>query len=217
MNLFAATSGWEGLLVLVGFMVVSAIANWLKGKRQTSDETDTFPRESQPPSPGRQPVPRPRSRALDWEEELRRILGEESPSPAPPPPIIPSQAPAPVARRVVVEPAPRTLATLEESSTAYRRAEQLDEKMEERVRQRAAMSESTAAYQLAATLDTKTEVQLRQVTESPVRLTRVARRGAVSPEIVQTVALGRQPGTARQAILASVILGPPKALEISAG
>lgn len=224
MNFFAAS--WEGLLVLIGFMVVSALANWLKGKRQPEEDTETLPKETERPpvvrrAPARTvPAPSPQPKALDWEEELRRLLGEHTAAPAPPPPIIVREtAPSP-ARPPVWEEAPapsQPLATFRESSAAHQHALQLDEKVEERMRQRAAMSESAAAYQQAARLDTTVEEHMRQVTEQPVSSTRVIRRGAGTPEIAQTVALLRHPRTARQAILAAVILGPPKALEMQGG
>jgi hypothetical protein len=162
---------------------------------------------------------------LDWEAELRRLLGEEGAAPAPPPPVIVREAAPPPVRQPALtqaEAPAKTLATLKESSTAYARAAQLDEKVEERMRQRAVMAEAESVYQQAARLDTTIEERLRQVTESPVTEThvtdtRVVRRGPVSPEIAHAVALLRQPRTARQAVLASVILAPPKALEMPSG
>jgi len=89
------------------------------------------------------------------------------------------------------QPAPTfVLAPLETSATAYRRARQLDE---------------------------RTAVRLRHVverTERPVPARPMARRLGAVPEITQALAQLRHPRTARQTILASVMLGPPKAFEV---
>ncbi|NBV24176.1 MAG: hypothetical protein EBS05_19935 [Proteobacteria bacterium] len=47
----------------------------------------------------------------------------------------------------------------------------------------------------------------------PLAVTRLARHDAGSADVHAVVALLRQPATARQALLASFVLAPPKALE----
>lgn len=72
------------------------------------------------------------------------------------------------------------------------------------------------AYAMAAGLETRVAAHLREVDEgianaSPDHVRE--RSGGRSAEIEQVLALLRRPETARQAVMASVILGPPRALE----
>jgi len=163
--------------------------------------------------------------ASNWEEELRKLLEGETaaqppppartpppiirrePAPAPPPIIVrevPRHAPPPLPTRVVVhQPQPVIiadddheqhegsghLATLEEAANAYLRGSQLQEKVAERMHQ----------------VNTQTEQH---------RPTAVAsHRSHQSPEVAAVVGLLRQPQTARQVVIASLILAPPKAME----
>lgn len=73
--------------------------------------------------------------------------------------------------------------------------------------------ESAAAYQRATELEQKVASRMEEVTHKPVQLTSVQDFKKRSVEIEQVVALLRKPQTARQGIIASVILGPPRALE----
>ena len=114
--------------------------------------------------------------------------------PAPPPLVRPTFAPSPRPLPVIVTPPPvpvafgtpaRPLASFQESSTAYERA---------------------------STLDTTMSQYMQAVSDHPVQLTTVV-RSQTSPELLQAVSLFKNARSARQAIIASIILGPPKALE----
>jgi hypothetical protein len=98
------------------------------------------------------------------------------------------RGPAPV---VEVEPegAPLSLARLDQSAQAYQRASQLHEGVADRLRR---IDEATERHLVAPPL---------------------GRRATVSPEMAQALAWLRSPRAARQAVLASVILGPPRAGE----
>jgi hypothetical protein len=151
---------------------------------------------------------------FDLERELRRMLGqEEAPPPVPPvrrepPPVL---APAPAAQRSespsATPPARRVLFPAP--------AEELDQQ-EAPSFELAPMSESAAAYERASGIDEAALAKLeaaRARTDRPHAVAAGRSAAQTPPEIGAVLAALRQPHTARQAVLASVILGPPKALE----
>jgi transcription termination factor NusB len=80
----------------------------------------------------------------------------------------------------------------------------------------ATMAESTAALQRASHLHDGVTRHLEQIdaqTERHLVKAPASRRRSVSPEVAQAVSLTRSPRSARQAVVAALILGPPKALE----
>lgn len=79
------------------------------------------------------------------------------------------------------------------------------------------MEASRAAYQGAAKLPIRSARRLQRVVEQTARPAPAAplARSPAPPEAITVLAQLRQPRTTRQAILAAVILGPPKALETS--
>ena len=81
------------------------------------------------------------------------------------------------------------LPTLQESATAYQRASHLQEQVIERLK------------------------HVEEMTERHLAKVPTAHRATVSPDAVRSVALIRDRNTVRQAIVASLILGPPKGLE----
>jgi hypothetical protein len=83
-------------------------------------------------------------------------------------------------------------------------------------RQLATLSESNAAYTRASQLDKSAAARIERVPGQMVQLTTVTRR-TVSPEAAQVVAMFRNPRAARQAVIASVIFGPPRAFAEETG
>jgi hypothetical protein len=77
----------------------------------------------------------------------------------------------------------------------------------------AVLQESASAYQRAEQLDQSVAERLGAIDRQPVQATHVEHLQKRSEEIQATVSMLRTPQSARQAILASVILAPPKALE----
>jgi hypothetical protein len=78
------------------------------------------------------------------------------------------------------------------------------------------LRESAAAYQRASQLHQRVEERLQQTearTERPLVAAPPPRRSLTSAEATETVALLRQPRGARQMMIASVVLGPPRALD----
>jgi hypothetical protein len=78
------------------------------------------------------------------------------------------------------------------------------------------LTESTTAYQRARHLREDATEHLKRVGETTERhqvKVPVAHRRPLSAEATQTISLIRHPATVRQAVIASLIFGPPKALE----
>ena len=80
----------------------------------------------------------------------------------------------------------------------------------------ATLAPADDAYAVAAGLETRVAAHLREVDEgianaSPDHVRE--RSGGRSAEMEQVLALLRQPKSARQGVMASIILGPPRALE----
>jgi len=82
--------------------------------------------------------------------------------------------------------------------------------------QLAAMEQSAAAYERASRLDLQTAARLQAVvarTAEPAPAQPAARLRGRPAEAAQVVGLLQHPRSARQVVLASAILGLPKALE----
>ena len=78
------------------------------------------------------------------------------------------------------------------------------------------LKESVAAYQRASHLPEQVTQRMRQVEETTERhLSRAptAHRQSISPDALATISLIRNRRTVRQAVIASLIFGAPKALE----
>jgi hypothetical protein len=237
MPLLAATS-LETLLIFLAIFLISGLSNWLKRRNQPPeveplpDEDEATPRpmprappvtrpnappptlRPQPAQPEPQPAqPLPR-RFADWEEELRRLLGEPplaQPEPPKPPPVVVAERPAlpprpapPDRATPVPRPAPphepfpevaeeemvptSRLAKFVESQSAHAKASQLHESVAARMRR----------------VDTRTGQAVPTV---------VAIRQTRSADVDELVTKLRSPRTTRQLVMAATILGPPKALD----
>ena len=211
----------DKIWIILAIAFGSIIVEWLKkrhppGEPGSSEETETHRSTTTTSTPSRPPETRPAATS-DWEEELRRLLGGKptvanppqvpTPEPTPAPPVRPVviQAPRHVPERPVGRSIPPPLAgtvmaeaersvelqlpTLKESATAYQRASHLHEQVIERLKHVEAMTE-------------------RHPSRVPT-----AHHQAVSPDAVRSIALIRNPNTARQAIIAALIFGTPKGLE----
>jgi len=157
------------------------------------------------PDPSR---PRPQPRPTTWEEELRRLLeGQAPPQTAPPP-----QRTPPTIRA-------QTPPTVSKPASAYPSRERpilspppLPPGVEITNEQLGSLSESKQAYARASQLDQTAAARIERTPGQHVQLTTVIRRAA-SPEIVQVVSFFKNARAARQAVIASVIFGSPRALE----
>jgi len=206
----------ESFWIVVAVVVVSSVWEWLKKQRKTgrtgSPGGGSEPFTSSPPAT----APRPAATS-DWEAELRRLLGGESPVANPPPTapplirttVIQEAKPVSSARPTIVAtpmvrtpppPSPETRITTAEKSVDVHRP---------------ALQESAAAYHRASHLQEEVAKHLKgvdEMTERHLAGTGIVPARALSVEAAQTIALIRNPRTARQAVIASLIFGPPKAL-----
>ncbi len=202
----------DSLLIILIVTVLAALSNWLQHRAQSRQEPPPDQDSTVPPqaSPRRRRIlppapPQPETEST-LERELRRLLGEMSPPPSRPPPSplppapspvrMPPAAPPPVIRQMPREmpplaPAPMAVAPplaaeLDEARTALERARQLHESVARRLQ---AVDEQTEKH-------------------GP-------RRRLPQPELVRRPAfvLPRDPRSARQAFVASLIFGTPKGLE----
>ncbi len=72
---------------------------------------------------------------------------------------------------------------------------------------------STRKYEEASQLSERVAAHMHEVGHKAVGLTSIETHQKAWPEVAQTVALFRNAKSVRQAVIASLILGPPKALE----
>lgn len=193
------------ILGMIGFAIVSAISNHLEKKKLREQEEEA--RRSGHPLPTQQrerQAPTPGSMA-DWQEQLRRMLNPEA-SPEVEPPVMhpmPEEPPAPPPRATPPPTLPRAHpASMRPSKALYEKAHQLQEQVARRVQiiedQKTGMEK-----------DVKSDIPQRPAPR--VRRVRpTARRSAPAQGAVRLL---RNKYTIRDAFVASVILGPPAALE----
>ena len=213
----------EKLIVIAVIIIGSIIHSWIQRKREEAEEASSprpsFPR---PPSPGQRPgqtgapmrrpaVPRPDSPGTggmtgDWQEDLRRLLQGEIPGatprtesppvlpparasrpPAAPPPLLAhSDIPVPGEGQEMEVGLPVAPVNLSQVDSAHERAQ---------VQSSAAQRLQDASSQVSAHLAT------------PSSRARPAGRRGVARQIF------RDRQTQRDAMVASIVLGPPRALE----
>ena len=191
--MFAASS-----INLIGLIIVAAI--WLLSaifKRKEVDETELPPELK--PRRGQTPAP---PAASNWEEELRRVLGEPA---GEPPPIIHESRPLP--RRA---PAPPPVPAYEPHIQVSLPDPQ--PRIEPHFQPLPGLTESTARYAEAMTLEQRVTRHMSDITRSPVGTTAAVRR-EIAPEVFEAVSAIRTQRGARSAVLASIILGPPRGIE----
>lgn len=222
----------EKLIVIAVIVVGSLIHNWIQRKQQEAEEA----REAQRPRPPAPPLarrgggvpptvtqqvppppPLPRSTSsapetsaggggLDWEAELRRLLQGERPTPVPPvpaPPPVPSAPPPFLARSSIPVP---------------------DEGMEMEVglpvrpadlgRVTAAHDRATAAHDRAFGMQANVAQRMADAATRVTSHSGPAGNALPAAPVPSRMArLLRDREAQRTAIVASVILGPPRALE----
>ena len=211
---------WESLVAFVVILLLSGIGNWIKQRKGGPPEPLEDEEDGQPAPPLRRPAP-PSQPAetppvFDLERELRRMLGQEpEPPSAPLPPMRPEPppviVPAPVARRYEPAPEPPPFRRVVFPGPAAERDQQDAPSFE-----LASMAESAAAYQRGSDIDDAASAKIaaaRARTEQPRSMTVARPVRGLAPEVTSVLASLREARTARQAVLAAVILGPPKSLE----
>ena len=183
-----------GLLVFAVIAIVSAL---LKKKEKQEEQTFELPPELQPRREKSQPRP-----TRSWEEELRALLEDRQ---APPPIVqhIPPPAP-PLARPPVVQ-----------HSWSDQRAEvelPPPQPPEPVFNRPAVLTHSEPRISAAAHLQEQLTEHFGEAMRRRVGTTFV-QRTASSAEVLEVKQMLRSPRGMRTAIIASTILGPPRALE----
>ena len=174
------------LVVFMFFAILSGISSWLQ-KRRESKEAEHEAEWGEPDDEGA-PVPASPAEAAQeespLERELRRLLMGDQPAPPPPPEaVMESSEAAAIEENVAAEHS----ALLETAQSAYAEASYLGD----------AMAEHMAEIDARTKHPIATPVPLKRRDNSTIR--------AVRTQL-------QHPSTARQAILASIILAPPPGL-----
>jgi hypothetical protein len=211
----------DSIWTIVIIVVISIVSSWLKKKGGLTDEVEDWTRRDTPPEPPRRPAspidpfgasgtiprqqsssappPLPPPQMAGWEDRLRKTLaGQGIPVPMPPKS---AQAPSPfiqpaklviptqmVIRTRVEEregPGGKPLANFTQAETRYFHASQLQEQV---ARHMQGIDAATRRHKAAA---------------------------AIVPERRPLIRLLKTRASMKEAIIASVLLGPPRALESS--
>lgn len=195
---------------------------WFGNRENEDSPAPPVDRSGQPPTMADQ---RPPQNSGSWEEELRRLLEGQPPAAPPPQPPRPRPVAAPAPPPVINAPPPVARPVYSPVPTArpvpppvqsrphlVPTAAPVVVRVGEPHRELAKMSESKAAYERASQLHTAVTQHIKSIPGQRVQQTRVIRHER-SAEITQVMGMFRNPQTTRQAIIASFILGPPRALE----
>ena len=203
-------SPWAVLVIIL----ISVISNWLMKRRQANqdDENPADGVESPPPKSQEHS-----QRQTDLQEVLRQLLGGDPPPRAPQPPPIPPVIRDAQAQEVgqdeeQFQPEP---AWMDESHETYGAARPPAIPAVPPPPPPAALARANAAR--IETLRRDEEAarrfeQLSQKARHPATAVGIG-RGRRSPDGKRAIAMVRDPRTVRQAFIASVVFGPPKALE----
>lgn len=191
--MLAAGSSLIGLLV---FLAIAVISSMLK-KRQ--EEPFELPPELKPRR-GSPPPQEPRARS--WEDELRRLL-EESPAP---PPLVREVPPA---RSYLPPPIPEAV-----GDAGHIEVDLPDPqpKIEPHFQNLSGLAPAQGRYAEAVQIQERVSRHMTDLTHHRVGNTSVQHQ-SVTPEVRDVVGALRNPRTLRTAMMAAVILGPPRALE----
>jgi hypothetical protein len=208
-----------GFLVILAVMVgISLLFDWLKKKAQQPgadgfDPTDFSVPRTKPASNTEA------ERSLsEWEEQIRRLLQAEQAPPQPPtlPPPIPARSPRPIQpleEGMVEDPVPTHLSTFETPDAGQTRAGQLSERVQSQlenighgIRAAAALARADKAVEASVSDRLNAAGGLPAVRPSTIAT-------PTAPRLSPWAEALRSPVQARSAIVAAVILGPPKSLE----
>ena len=196
----------DQLIFLLVVVVISMLHSWWK-KRKGEPEAETDSESWPGQKPGRPMTPPagrpgpPPSKAASWEEELRRLLqGEEPVRPAPPPVVVQLPPPLP---RAAYRPALRPVLV-----------EQADPDMEKGLPVKMpSLEQSAQVFLRASQLESKVAAHMQRVDQQVATHPKLGLMNQVAPEIRQAIGLVRNRQSQRAAIIAGIILGPPKAME----
>ncbi|MDB6016860.1 MAG: hypothetical protein JWR19_1349 [Pedosphaera sp.] len=219
----------EQLIIMLVKAIYKAFSNLQTGPDESDDGAENRAgarSPARPPTRQNQPLPPKTVKVTSWEEELKRLLEGDKPivsstrpqpgptavvtakpmAPPPIPPIVRPKTrpvmvmPSLVKSKAVRAPKPGPTPIPVPAVTTFA------------TRNMAPMRESRQAYARAGQLDKTMSAQIDKVPTQRVQPTYVE-RAPLSPDVAQVISLFKNPRTARQAVIASVILGPPRGLE----
>ena len=201
MNALFAAGLFDSPWVIAALVIGSAIANWLAKRRQEKQARNQPEDESPPPASSTPPG------EFNLEETLRRLMGEEPPTPSPaPPPLIPRAARRdlpPVQTPTEIKPLP-------------------PEWMRQAARPAAPILRSPLATAPVSVTAREARLEVEQAEQRFERLTEQVRHPAkvVTHTRQQPVRSGfrgssrwRDVRSVRRAFVASLVFAPPKSFE----
>jgi hypothetical protein len=197
----------DQLIFLLVVVVISMLHSWWKkrkGEPEVESPSEPWPGQKSGRTPTAPPTGRPASppgKAASWEEELRRLLqGEEPVRPAPPPVVVQLPPPLP---RTASRPAPRPVIV-----------QQSDPDMDKGLSVKMpTLEQSAQAFLRASQLESKVAAHMQRVDQQVTAHPKLATKKEVAPAIRQAIGLVRHRESQRAAIIAGIVLGPPKAME----
>ena len=213
--------------VVLAIVIISALTSWYQKRNKKDEHREPWGGEDDvAPRPQRASTASQPNQPLNWEEELKRLLEGKPPldstASTPPPPIIRRQTPPPPPMPVHVSreslPTDHEGKSSRESAATPWQDVSLDSQPQP-TRPLAKLEQSTHAYQRASRLHEAVAAHMQRVDDQtekhgkPLTSPVLTRRDAGSADARAVVALLRHPATVRQALLASFVLAPPKALE----
>ena len=214
MNTLVAASLFDSPWVLVVIVLVGALSNWLM-KRRLGNKAAHRP-------DGDEPLPAPKAqehsqRQLDLQDALRQLLGGEPPPQAPPPPPLP-----PVMRDAQPSEVWSDEEQFQPEQTWVDETQETYEAARPPAIQTAPPSRPHPALARASATAIKTSEhneeavrrfeQLNEQGRHPATVVNTG-RGRRSRAGARAIALVRDPRMVRQAFIASLVFGPPKAFE----
>jgi len=188
-------------LFTILFFVVAAVISAMVKKRRTQEQEEEIDDWSPPPS---KEAGTQTSSSGSWEDELRKLLegtGTPAPPPPPPPPIVTRESrptkPAPTPPPVPVPSRFKAVTSKPVSKPASRTK----------------APTAKEAYERARTLDQQAKAHLQRAANMARRHSKTAPTSAPTDEIATARRLLKSPASIRSALIASYILGKPRALD----
>lgn len=214
----------DDLIAILAVVLITGISTLIQKLKKDRPEEESSDHPLSPGAPHRQTPPRipggqvqplpqrravqeperPRRPARDWEKEIRKLLGGDTPPAVERPPMgTPALGPA--------RPGPAARPPL---LTTRSGADEGDLK-EGPVRTIKSMAQSTEAYDRASHLHEHAAARLRQVVARTRSHEKVAdaKPQRTPAALSQAIEMVRNPQTARAAMVVSIIIGPPRGLD----
>ncbi|MBI4327809.1 MAG: hypothetical protein HY674_21465 [Chloroflexi bacterium] len=215
MNTFFAASLFDSPWVILVVVLAGALSQWLMKRRQRNQADSRTDGDEPLPSPGQ---PQDRSpRELDLQEALRQLLGGEPPPRAPQPPGIPPDLrdAQPAEAWSDEEPFQPEQAWMEEAQETYEAARPPAIQTAPPPRPHPTLARASVTRTEVSDRREQAAQRFEPLDEQerlPATVVNTGRRRR-SRAGVRAIALVRNARTVRQAFVASLVFGPPKALE----